>query len=136
MKHLEALLDVYPDACVVWTHRDPLTATGSFCSLLSLSHQAFMGRVDTQWLGENCSWQAVEHANRIMDFRDRFGEDRVVDVDAHDLVSQVGKAGARHQPDIAGPDDGDPHQPSAAVRFWSYQMSVRRSPSSSPIEGA
>jgi len=83
---LEALLKVYPDARLVWTHRDPLTATGSFCSLLSLSHQAFMGRVDTKWLGENCSWQAAEHANRIMDFRDRCGEGRVIDVHYADLM--------------------------------------------------
>lgn len=83
---LETILKIYPDARFVWTHRDPLTATGSFCSLLSLSHQAFMGRVDTRWLGENCAWQAVEHAKRIMDFRDRFGEDRVIDVHYADLM--------------------------------------------------
>lgn len=85
---LETILKVYPDARFVWTHRDPLTATGSFCSLLSLSHKAFMGRVDAKWLGENCSWQAVEHANRIMDFRDKFGEDRVIDVHYADLMRQ------------------------------------------------
>ena len=85
---LETILKVYPDARFVWTHRDPLTATGSFCSLLSLSHQAFMGRVDAKWLGENCSWQAVEHANRIMDFRDRFGEGRVIDVHYADLMQR------------------------------------------------
>src|SRR3546814_20038094 len=45
-----------------------------------------MGRVDTRWLGENCSWQAVEHANRIMDFRDKFGEERVIDVHYADLM--------------------------------------------------
>ncbi len=88
---LETLLKVYPDARFVWTHRDPFTATGSFCSLISLSHNAFMGRVDAQWLGENCSFQAVEHANRIMDFRkkqrgDKFGEDRVIDVHYADLM--------------------------------------------------
>ena len=83
---IETLLKVYPDARLVWTHRDPLTATGSFCSLLSLSHNAFMGRVDAKWLGENCSYQAVEHANRIMDFRDKFGEDRVIDVHYADLM--------------------------------------------------
>lgn len=83
---LETILKVYPDARFVWTHRDPLAATGSFCSLLSLSHQAFMGRVDTAWLGKNCSWQAVQHADRIMDFRDRFGEERVIDVQYGDLM--------------------------------------------------
>lgn len=85
---IETLLKVYPDARLVWTHRDPLTATGSFCSLLSLSHNAFMGRVDAKWLGENCSYQAVEHAERIMDFRDKFGEDRVIDVHYGDLMRQ------------------------------------------------
>ncbi|MDB5968656.1 MAG: sulfotransferase family protein [Hydrocarboniphaga sp.] len=85
---LETILKIYPDARFVWTHRDPLTATGSFCSLLSLSHQAFMGRVDTKWLGENCSWQAVEHAERIMNFRDKFGEDRVIDVHYGELMRQ------------------------------------------------
>lgn len=83
---LDSILKVYPDARFVWTHRDPLAATGSFCSLLSLSHQAFMGRVDTGWLGSNCSWQAVQHAERIMDFRDRFGESRVIDVHYSDLM--------------------------------------------------
>ncbi|MFT3930681.1 MAG: sulfotransferase [Spongiibacteraceae bacterium] len=85
---LETILKIYPDARFVWTHRDPLTAMGSFCSLLSLSHNAFMGRVDTKWLGENCSYQAVEHANRAMDFRDKFGEERVVDVHYADLMRQ------------------------------------------------
>lgn len=85
---LETILKIYPDARLVWTHRDPLTATGSFCSLLSLSHQAFMGRVDAKWLGQNCSWQAAEHAGRIMDFRDKFGDDRVVDVHYADLMRQ------------------------------------------------
>lgn len=83
---LETLLKIYPDARLVWAHRDPLAATGSFCSLMSLSHQGFMGKVDTQWLGEDYPWQAVEHANRIMDFRDKFGEDRVIDVHYGELM--------------------------------------------------
>lgn len=83
---LETLLETYPDARLVWTHRDPFTATGSFCSLISLAHRTFAGEVDKAYLGENCSWQAVQHANRIMDFRDKFGEDRVIDVHYADLT--------------------------------------------------
>lgn len=85
---LDTLLTVYPDARLVWTHRDPLTATGSFCSLISLSHRAFTNEVDAEWIGKNCLWQAQQHADRIMDFRDRFGEDRVIDVHYADLMSQ------------------------------------------------
>ncbi len=34
MKHLEALLDVYPDACIVWTHRDPARVLASYVELI------------------------------------------------------------------------------------------------------
>ena len=39
-----------------------------------------------QWLAQDYPWQAAEHANRIMDFRDKFGEDRVIDVHYGDLM--------------------------------------------------
>jgi len=84
--NVPTLLKTYPDARLVWTHRDPLTAVGSFCSLLSLAHQGFLGRVDYQWLGENCPWQAEQHANRLMDARDQVGEDWIIDVHYADLM--------------------------------------------------
>ncbi len=83
---LEYLFKVYPDARVIWTHRDPFTAAGSLCSLISLSHRMFMGKIDTEWLGQNYPWQCAEHANRIMDFRDRHGEDKIIDVHYADLM--------------------------------------------------
>ncbi|MEO6093565.1 MAG: sulfotransferase [Novosphingobium sp.] len=85
--YLETLFKVYPDARVIWTHRDPFTATGSLCSLISLSHYAFMGKPDTEWLGQDYSWQCAEHANRIMDFRDKHGEDKIIDVHYDDMMT-------------------------------------------------
>ncbi len=84
--YLEYLFKVYPDARVIWTHRDPFVATGSLCSIISMNHMRHMGFIDNDWLGKNYSWQAAEHANRIMDFRDRFGEDRIIDVQYSDMV--------------------------------------------------
>ncbi|MYM64168.1 sulfotransferase [Pseudomaricurvus sp. HS19] len=83
---LETLLKVYPDARLVLTHRDPLTATGSFCGIISQGHGS-VGPVDAEYIGQNCLYQAVEHANRVMDFRDKFGEDRVIDVHYADLMN-------------------------------------------------
>ncbi|MDE8653491.1 sulfotransferase family protein [Novosphingobium album (ex Liu et al. 2023)] len=83
---LEYLFKVYPDARVIWTHRDPFTATGSLCSIISLSHMAHMGRIDAEWLGQDYPWQAAEHANRIMDFRDKHGEDKIIDVHYADMT--------------------------------------------------
>jgi hypothetical protein len=84
--YIQTLLKIYPDARLVWTHRDPLTATGSFCSLLTLGQQGFRGKIDHDWLGRNCSWQAVQHADRIMDAREQLGHDRIIDVHYADLM--------------------------------------------------
>ena len=84
---LETILQIYPDARFIWTHRDPFTAAGSLCSVISLSHMGHMGRMDNEWLGQNYPWQCAEHAGRIMDFRDKFGEDRVIDVHYADLLN-------------------------------------------------
>ncbi|MET0363763.1 MAG: sulfotransferase [Sphingobium sp.] len=85
--YLDYLKAAYPDARLVWTHRDPFTAMGSFCSIISLAHKGFMGHVDTEWLGENCQYQAYEHANRIMDYRDSHGEDSIADIHYAQLMS-------------------------------------------------
>lgn len=83
---LETLLKFYPDARLLWTHRDPYTATGSFCSIIAMGHQNFAGRVDADWIGENVSWQAREHVERVMDVRERIGQDRIVDSHYADLM--------------------------------------------------
>lgn len=84
---LETIFKVYPDARVIWTHRDPFTAAGSLMSVISLSHKGHMGKVDAEWLAQDYPWQAAEHASRIMDFRDKHGEDRIIDVHYSDLVA-------------------------------------------------
>ena len=85
---IPTLLKVYPDARLIWTHRDPYTATGSFCSLISVAHRGYIGRVDVEWIAENCPWQAAQHANRVMAARDALGEDRVIDVHYADLLRE------------------------------------------------
>jgi hypothetical protein len=40
---IDALFDVFPDACVVQTHRDPLKAIPSLCSVLHMSRRMFEG---------------------------------------------------------------------------------------------
>ena len=84
--YIPTLLKVYPDARLIWTHRDPVTATGSFCSLITLAHQGFMGKIDVQWISQNMPWQAAQHADRIMDAREKLGEDRIIDVHYADLM--------------------------------------------------
>lgn len=84
---LDTLKQVYPDARLIWTHRDPLTAMGSFCSIISLAHKGYTGRVESEWIADNCTFQAVEHANRIMDYREAHGHDSVIDVHYAELAA-------------------------------------------------
>ena len=112
---LETLLKVYPDARLVWTHRDPFTAMGSFCSIISLGHMGFTGSVDKAWIAENCSYQAFEHANRIMDAREKLGENRIVDVHYADMTSDP--IGTRRNLYKALGDDFTP-QAEAAMQQW------------------
>lgn len=83
---IETILKVYPDARLVWAHRDPIAATGSFCSLMRMGSTAFGLQPDPAWLAENYPWQAVEHANRIMNSRERLGHDRIIDVHYADIM--------------------------------------------------
>jgi len=84
--YIEMILKIYPDARLIWTHRDPITATSSFCSLIKTGHLSFVGKADYKWLGENIPWQAVQHTDRIMDTREKLGRDRIVDVHYADLM--------------------------------------------------
>jgi len=85
---LETLLKIYPDARLVWTHRDPIAATASFCSLMRMGNGAFGATPDLTWIAENYPWQAVQHADRIMNTRDKLGSDRIVDVHYADLMRE------------------------------------------------
>lgn len=44
--NLDALMNIFPDAHVVQTYRDPLEVVPSFCSLLIANHQALSSTVD------------------------------------------------------------------------------------------
>ncbi|WP_165189746.1 sulfotransferase family protein [Caulobacter soli] len=83
---LETLLKTYPDAKLVWAHRDPFTATSSFCSILSMAHRGYTGQIDYEWLGEDCPYQAQLHLDRIMDTREKLGHDRIVDIHYADIT--------------------------------------------------
>jgi len=84
---LDAVIDHYPDARLVMTHRDPVTVVASLCSLASTLSGTFsdVDHGDDQVR----TWTAVGQTlvERVMDFRDRHGDDRFVDVAYDDLVA-------------------------------------------------
>ena len=51
--NLDALRTVFPDATIVWTHRDPVAVVASFCSLVEQSMSVHLRPVDKHGIGAN-----------------------------------------------------------------------------------
>lgn len=79
---LDALLDVFPDARIVWTHRDPVDSVASYCSLISLNHRMLYGQVDPVQVGAHIARRFESGVQRAMAVVDRrVGPDQVFHVD-------------------------------------------------------
>ncbi|MGW2637863.1 sulfotransferase family protein [Streptomyces sp. NPDC001348] len=51
LENLDALRTVFPDATIVWTHRDPETVVASFCSLVEHGMAVSTSPLDPHWIG-------------------------------------------------------------------------------------
>ena len=86
MSALDALMAVYPDALIVYTHRDPVTCIASSCSL---SAETTVGH-STTFVGETIGrtqldlWSRAYHA--FHEARPAYDQDQFVDVAFSDLV--------------------------------------------------
>jgi hypothetical protein len=65
---LDALLATYPDARLIWTHRDPYRAIASVCSVTAASRKSF-GQVEEQKLGLEMIPLMQAHIERPMALR-------------------------------------------------------------------
>jgi hypothetical protein len=84
--HLRALLTVFPDADVVFTHRDPAVCVASLCSLALRFRLAGNHRIDVPRLGAWCVGLLGGIADRATSVRRETGRDRFVDVAYDDLL--------------------------------------------------
>ncbi len=68
---VDALLEIYPDACIVVPHRNPLVVAGSYVSLNSHLRKWVQRErtLDLHALGRQLYPQVVEHARRTMAYR-------------------------------------------------------------------
>lgn len=84
---VDALLDVFPDACVVWTHRDPYDTLASYCSLMSLQWRTLYGRIDRARIGDFMERRLLVGIERALETRTRRDPARFFDVRFDDLVA-------------------------------------------------
>jgi hypothetical protein len=84
---LDALLEVFPDACIVWTHRDPARSVPSYCSLASLNYRVQNGVVPREEMGQRVQQSFRLGIERAMAVRERVGEGQFFDVDFRKLLN-------------------------------------------------
>ena len=118
---IDALLEVFPDARIVWTHRDPVASVASYCSLISLGQRMLYGRIDPGKLGAHIQDRFHTGVTRAMAARDRSGkEDQFYDVDFKDLVRDPA-AVVRQVKDWAGM----PHDKASEARVQRWLTTER-----------
>ena len=86
---LDAILDVYPDACFVVTHRDPVQALASNCSLAHMLRSGNSPDADPHQTGRDMLELVRQHVDRLVAFDVAHSEDRpspLVHVDYYQLV--------------------------------------------------
>jgi len=84
---LDALVQVFPDACIVQTHRDPSRILPSACSLFAVVRSIMSDDVRPRELGRQALEVTRKILDRMMAFRDRAAPDSVLDVQYRDLVA-------------------------------------------------
>jgi hypothetical protein len=84
----DALLDIYPDARLVQTHRDPVTVMASVASLSSVLHRAFSRRREPSRFGQEVTVRWTDGLEKSLELRrsGRIPSERVVDVRYRELA--------------------------------------------------
>jgi len=85
---LEALASVYPDACIVFLHRNPLEVLASVAGLTAILRQPFTSRLDRFSIGQQIvgDWLNGAEAMIRAHARSLFPEERIAHILFRDLV--------------------------------------------------
>ena len=87
MEHLDVLLDVFPDVCVVQTHRDPRKSIPSFLSMVAHGRGMLSDQVDPEEIAAHWVRKTRRMMERSMEVRRRADDGQFVDVSYRELVA-------------------------------------------------
>ena len=86
LEWLDPLLEVFADAKLVQTHRDPCKTMGSFASMIAHARGIMSDEVDPVEVASHWANKVERMVTRATLTRDRVGEDRFIDVSYYDLI--------------------------------------------------
>ncbi len=85
-EYFDPLLEVFPDATIVCTHRDPLKTSPSLFSMLTHLQGIFSDDVDPHQVASHWLGKIKLMTQRAMATRDRVGDEGFIDVSYYDLI--------------------------------------------------
>jgi hypothetical protein len=85
-EYMDPLLEVFPNATIVHTHRDPLKTSASLFSMLTHLQMIFSDDVDPNRVANHWLHKIENMARRTMATRDRVKDKGFIDVSYYDLI--------------------------------------------------
>jgi len=86
LEFLDPLLEVFPDATIVQTHRDPLRTSPSLFSMITHLQMIFSDDVDPKRVANDCLDKIEKMARSAISTRERVADRGFIDVSYYDLV--------------------------------------------------
>jgi len=87
--HLKPLLKIFPDACIVWIHRNPINSIASTASIMTLAGKFFMGHVDQKQTGEMVGNRFHSIVTDAMKLRNKTNNNNFYDINFETLVKNM-----------------------------------------------
>ena len=85
--HLDALLAVFPDACIIHTHRDLVKVIGSSCSLMAMLRRMNTRRAEPAAIGATILNELATGVDRAMKVRKKAPAERFYDLQYRDFIA-------------------------------------------------
>jgi hypothetical protein len=85
---LDALLETFPDACIVHIHRDPYKVLPSICSVSAIGRGRFSDNIDLKAIGNSWLNQLVNGVESAIKVRERSDNNRFYDVNYVDFIKE------------------------------------------------
>lgn len=86
LRNLDALSSVFPDACIIQTHRDPCVVVPSICSLTAMFRSIFVEAPDLNLIGQDLLDITAYSHRQGRRFRQKYASIPVCDIDYSDLT--------------------------------------------------
>ncbi|NNC38093.1 MAG: sulfotransferase [Acidimicrobiales bacterium] len=92
---MDVVLDAFPEAKIVMTHRDPVTTLPSYCSMEASLYKLGSDDISSKMIGEYWQERLKQWLGKFMAVRTEVGDERFIDIDYKELTTHASEQGAR-----------------------------------------